>query len=126
MSRTRKEQRGGARAGFTLIELVVAILILTIGILGLAGTSAVITRQMGSGAKQTLAAAIAQSRIETVRSQACETLVATTGGPATTSGLTESWTIVPGTRRVDVTVTVSYDMANGTKTFPFSSSIPCI
>lgn len=125
MSRTSNGRVGGARGGFTLIELVVAIIILTIGILGLAGTSAVITRQMGGGAKQTLAATIAQSRIETVRSQDCQTLVATKGGPVVTSGLRETWEIVPQLRRVDVTVTVTYDMPNGTKTLPFASSIPC-
>jgi prepilin-type N-terminal cleavage/methylation domain-containing protein len=113
---TNIEMRSGARhepvvdgrRGFTLVELVVAIVILSIGILGLASTAAVVTKQMASGGRQTVAASVAQSRFELFRSYDCHTLVGegintstsqayTTTGTATTRGIKEDWTITDST-----------------------------
>lgn len=40
------EQRRAPRAGFTLVEVVIAILILAVGVIGLAGATAQIVRQV--------------------------------------------------------------------------------
>ena len=60
-----------ARQGFTLVDLIVAIVILSIGVLGLASTAAVVTPQIGGGAQQTRAATVAQTRFEELRSMPC-------------------------------------------------------
>ncbi len=61
----------GDRRGFTLVELIVAIVILSVGVLGLASTAAVVTRQIGGGAQQARAAAVAQARFESLRGMSC-------------------------------------------------------
>jgi Tfp pilus assembly protein PilV len=49
-----------ARDGFTIVEIIVAIMILSVGVLGLAATAAVVQKQMASGERQAAAAAIAR------------------------------------------------------------------
>ena len=59
MNATRRRRRhGGARRGFTLIEMIIAIIVMSIGIMGLAGTATYVATQMGGGAAQTVAAAM--------------------------------------------------------------------
>ena len=111
------------REGFTLVELIVAILILSVGLLGMASTSAVVLRQMSGGAKQSIAAAVAQSRMEILRANRCGTA---TSGTATTRGLSESWTVTPLTRSDSVRVVVSWTARSGiTRTNSYNSRIPC-
>ena len=65
-----------ARKGFSLIELMVAIMMLTVGLLGLAATTAVSTQMIGAGGRHTLAASVAQSRFETMQRGPCAALTA--------------------------------------------------
>ncbi len=53
--------------GFTLIEVLVAILVLGVGIIALVGTSAGVTRMIGRGKIETRAAQAASNRMETLR-----------------------------------------------------------
>lgn len=78
-----------SRRGFTIIELTVAIMIMVVGVLGLAGTAAMVTRLVGGAAQQTIAANIAASRFERLRSVPCTQIV---GNTATTRNITEKWT----------------------------------
>ena len=78
-----------ARPGLTIIELMAAVVILSIGVLGLAWTTTVVTRMMGEGDHHTDAATAAQSRFERLRSTRCPVV----GGSAT-SPLTEKWAVV--------------------------------
>jgi prepilin-type N-terminal cleavage/methylation domain-containing protein len=117
--------RPAARRGFTIVELVVAIVILSIGMLGLASTAAVVTRQIGGGAQQTIAASLAESRFEALRARSCVGLV---GGTAATRGITEVWTVATSTaaRARVVTDTVKWSVRGRLKRASYTSMIPCI
>lgn len=89
MNRTRR-RRGLRRRGFTIVEVIVSIMVMVVGVLGLASTAAVVQRLIGTGAQQTMAANVAQSRFERMRSLNCNLI---TSGSATRSGLREAWRV---------------------------------
>lgn len=53
-----------ARAGFTIIEVLMAVMILSVGVIALAGTAALTGRQMNEGNTRNRAASVAQSSFE--------------------------------------------------------------
>jgi prepilin-type N-terminal cleavage/methylation domain-containing protein len=110
------------RKGFSLIELMVAIMILTVGLLGLAATSAVATQMIGSGGRHTLAASVAQSRFELLRRGPCATL---SGGSGNTRGVSESWQIDSVRTSAFLTERVTYQTRRGPRTQIFRSVRPC-
>lgn len=57
--------------GFTIIEITVAIVVLTVGLLGLVTTAALVTRMIGRGQRSTMASTFAQRRLERLRLAAC-------------------------------------------------------
>lgn len=71
METTMRGTRPGRRddrEGFTLVELVIAMLILTVGVLGLAGTTAYVVRQVDIARLNSERAAALQSAVEYVQS----------------------------------------------------------
>ena len=128
MTRARRPSRTARRTprgGFTLVELVVAIVILTVGLLGLASTAAVVTRQMGGGAQQTIAANLATARFESLRASTCTGLA---GGTQVTRGITEVWTVASSTtaRARVVTDTLKWVVRGRAKRASYTSMIPCL
>ncbi|MDQ6887043.1 MAG: prepilin-type N-terminal cleavage/methylation domain-containing protein [Gemmatimonadota bacterium] len=112
-----------ARHGFTIVELLVAVMIMSIGVLGLASTAAVVNRQMGGGARRAQSAAVAQSRFETLRSTPCASIVT---GTASTSGITERWVATSaGTRQFVVSDTVTFPNPTGPRTQVYRSYVRC-
>jgi len=57
--------------GFTLIEVIIAIIVLTIGVMGLATTAALVTRMIARGQRSAMAATYAAQRMEQLRPAAC-------------------------------------------------------
>jgi type IV pilus modification protein PilV len=57
--------------GFTIVEVLIAVIVLSIGLLGLFGTSALVTRMVGRGQRSANAANFAMQRIERLRANAC-------------------------------------------------------
>src|SRR5262249_56954254 len=57
--------------GFTLIEMMIAIIVLSIGLLGLASTMALATRMAGRGQRSAMAATYATQQMERSRIAAC-------------------------------------------------------
>jgi prepilin-type N-terminal cleavage/methylation domain-containing protein len=110
------------RQGFTLIEIVVSMLILVVGILSMAGTSAMLSRQMGGARQQTVASLVAQGRIEQLRSVSCKSIA---GGSALTRGVTEVWVKKDTARAVIIIDTVKYVTPRGPRLQVFWSTIPC-
>lgn len=97
-------------AGFTLVEVMIAIIVLSVGALAMAGTSAAAIRMVGQGKRSTQAAQLAVSRLETLRrisrstSPACTSL--TSGNANAAYGMSESWTVTGAgaTRSVQIIV----------------------
>ncbi len=66
---------GPDREGFSLVELVIALVILTVGILGLAGTTAYVVRQVDISRINSERAAAVQSAVEYVGSISYDAVV---------------------------------------------------
>lgn len=67
MATTRKRGEGG----FTIIEVMIAVVILTVGLLGLTTTSGLVTRMIGRGQRSEVAALLAMQTMERARPRAC-------------------------------------------------------
>ena len=57
--------------GFTTVEAMVAVLVLTVGLLGLVTNSAMVTRMVAGGRQTGAVAALAQQRLEQLRATGC-------------------------------------------------------
>jgi len=57
--------------GFTIIEIIIAIIVLTVGVLGLVSTAALVTRMIGRGQRSAVASAFGARRLERLRAGAC-------------------------------------------------------
>ena len=57
--------------GFTLVELIVAIVLLAVGLLGTLGTAALVTRMVARGQRLGAAALFAAQRLERLRATGC-------------------------------------------------------
>ena len=112
-----------SRGGFTIVELMVAMMVFGIGVLGLAATTATVARLMGSASRQTMAAAVAQSRIEKLRSTACASLAS---GSETVRGINSTWTVIVATRGDSITETVTFPIGRGrTRTRVYKTMVTC-
>src|SRR2546427_4384918 len=58
--------------GFTIVEVIVAILVLTVGLLALVTSAALVTRMIGRGQRSAVAAQYAQRRLEMLRTSGCK------------------------------------------------------
>lgn len=104
----------GRRDGFTLIEVLIAIGILSVGILALLQTAASITVMLRDGRLRTMASAMASSRIDNLRLAATSTTptcAALTSGSASSLNFAETWTVTGAGRSRTVTATVT--VSNG-------------
>ena len=108
--------------GFTLVEAMVAIVVFAVGVLGLAGSAAVMTRQMGAGSRIARATIIARSRVELLSSQDCTKLA---NGTASVPGFSEQWIVVPVTRAVRVAEKVTFGGERGSRTRTYVTLLPC-
>jgi len=103
------------RRGFTIVETLVAVIILSIGVLALASTVGGITRMMSSGQQKTRAATVATSILDSLRNKAYSSIPKCSGlinGSKTTglygSRYAASWTINGAGTSRDVRIEVSY------------------
>ena len=119
-------------SGFTLVEVLVAIVILSIGLLALASATANVSRMAGYGKWATAASQLATRRLETIRQVAYSTTPSCTssamvgGGPLYANGMTESWRIVGTGNTRAVEIIVSYPRAPTVVTDSISTIIRCI
>jgi prepilin-type N-terminal cleavage/methylation domain-containing protein len=124
MTRIRRNSvRRKARKGFTLIEMIIAIIVMSIGIMGLAGTASYVAIQMGGGNVQTVAASLATKVADSLAARRCSSIVS---GTQTRRGVTLSWIVADSSRTKWVTDSVQYKPKRGpTKKFSYVTVIQC-
>ena len=113
------------REGFTIIEVLVAICILTVGILAMMGTSAAVQRLITRGRRVTQATQLGEQVLDSLRLKANENLQSCTGLVSNSTGysrqaVTVKWAIGALTningnvyeRQVQVFLTYAADRKN--------------
>lgn len=78
------------RRGFTLVEVLVALVLVEFGLLAVAASSAVAARQVAFAARAAHARDVARERLETLRWIACD---GTSEGSRTTAEVSEHWSV---------------------------------
>ena len=110
------------RSAFTLPEVLVAVLVLAIGILGLASSGTFIAIQAGEARALSEGAALAGRVLDSLRSVPCAGIVP---GQLTRKHSTARWTAAPATRSVRVDVLLEIPRRNGLRQWPISALLPC-
>jgi prepilin-type N-terminal cleavage/methylation domain-containing protein len=117
--------------GFALVEVILAIVLLTVGVMALVGSSAMATRMIGRGGRATEVAHVAGSRAEVLRRVAAGTTPrcggladGTAGWPG---GVVERWMVLgaAGDPARDVRLTLDYRVPGGNRTDTFTLSLDC-
>jgi Tfp pilus assembly protein PilV len=119
------------RVGLTVVEVLVAVVVLTVGVLALVGSSAQVSRMIGRGRHATVAAMVAIGRLERLRGAARSTSPPCTsaewqGGTAAEAGILQSWDILDLTgaaRRLQLIV--RYRTPIGTATDTVVTAVVC-
>ena len=116
-------------SGFTLVEVLVAVILLSVGILALASGSGAVFRMLGAGKRSTKAAAVASERLERLRRQANATnprCTALASGTATRPGnVTETWTVTGSGLTRDLQVWVRYPTSRGSTADTLFTTLAC-
>jgi prepilin-type N-terminal cleavage/methylation domain-containing protein len=112
VSRRRRRSRGPHERGFTLIEVMVALLLTAVAVMGLLGVYMAQARASSNTRHSSEAAVLAQDKLEQLRTQAG---VAGSGSEASinergiaTGVFTRRWTVTLGAGYADVVVTITW------------------
>ena len=108
-------------AGYTLVEIIVALLVFAVGALALAASSGIVAGAMANNAARELAARTAVSRLETIASQ-CATA---TSGHETVRQIESDWVTTPGPTTTDVTEAVRCPALGRSCTSKYRATIWC-
>jgi prepilin-type N-terminal cleavage/methylation domain-containing protein len=106
--------------GFTIVEVLVAIMVLSVGVMGLVTTAGLVTRMIGQGQRYSEASALANERIEILRTSRCP---AAGTGAETRGAYQINWTVtsVAGGKGRDLRVTVQSPTIRGSRTDTFET-----
>jgi hypothetical protein len=110
-----------------MVELMVALAIVSVGVFGLAGGATLVTRLLGGGTLQTRAALVANAHIENFRSMACTSV---SSGTDTVRSVISSWTATAlnsagAQRATSLTLTVRYPTTKGMRSQSYYTLLPC-
>ncbi len=105
-----------SRAGFSLVEVIIAMLVLTMGVLAMAGTTALVVRQTTIAQSTSERAAALQSTIERLRGMDFDSLA---NGSDSVGPFAVSWTVTGGPPISTVTIVMT-----GPGLTPVAGSLP--
>jgi prepilin-type N-terminal cleavage/methylation domain-containing protein len=109
-------------AGYTLIEVVVALLLFSVGALGLVATSAVIARELNANAIRERAGRMAESKLE-ILGAGCRGAAA---GREARGGIESEWSVTfPDSAHVSLLESIAYPTRRGSRTDSYRVTVPC-
>jgi prepilin-type N-terminal cleavage/methylation domain-containing protein len=112
-----------SRDGYTLLELIVALLVFAVGGLALAGTSAVMGRALNGDGVRERASRIAARQVE-ILVAAC---AGAGSGRQSVAQIESDWSVSrPDSSRISVTETVTYATANRRRTDSYRVLRSCL
>jgi Tfp pilus assembly protein PilV len=109
--------------GFTLVETIVAIVLIEIGLLALVASTGIVVRETLIVRARTTALELARNRVETIAATPC---IATVGGISAPSGFREDWSarLVPVSSR-EIGDSVTYTVQRVSRTVTLKTRTPC-
>ena len=111
------------RAGFTLIEVLIAVVLIDVGLLALVAASTVLVRQTNDLKARTAASRSAANRVQLLGAGSC---VATSGVAVGPSTLREEWSAVLQANNVrELRDSVSFVTGGDTHAVVFRTRLPC-
>ena len=116
-------------SGFTVVEVLVAVVVISIGLLALAGSSAAAARMLAGGRQATLAAEAAERRLEELRRQAHAAAPAcpapASGSVSGSDGIDERWAVLAGSGTAVLRVIVTRHTSRGDVTDTLATAVAC-
>ena len=110
------------RPAFTLPEVLVATLVLSIGILGLASSGTFIAIQAGEARAITEGSLLAGRVFDSLRATPCAAVIA---GQVTQKQVTMRWAVGPAPRSIHVRATLEVPGRNRLRQWPIEALLPC-
>ena len=118
-----------AIAGFTLLEVLFAIVIVSVGVLGFAGTLRGVASLAGQGKARGHAAILLAARVSRLRSEvlagAPGCAIPPAGSASSSSGIKESWAALLDGRLVEARIAVTIPRPGGTIADTLITRFPC-
>lgn len=107
----------------SLVEVLVSVLMIAVALGGVMSSTSAVARQMGGGMRMTVAASLAQTRLDSLASLSCAQLVQGLTGTAITRGISQTWDVTDG--RNTKTLTVTLTIPRKVQRPSYSTVIPC-
>ena len=121
------------RPAFTIVELLVAIVVFTIGLIALAATSGLVAAHVGDGGRLTAAAHAfveaevdvyaARTVLDSLGAQRCDAIIA---GSAAHDGIAVEWTAARDSDAVQVDLIAGAMLRHGTRRDAYKLVVPCV
>ena len=116
-------RRNRARRGITLVEILVSIILIAVALGGALNSAGAVATQMGGGMRHTVAASLAQTRLDSLASLSCAQLADGLNGSVTTRGVKEEWKVIDG--RNIKTLSVTLTIPRRVQKPVYTTVIPC-
>jgi len=112
----------GMRPAFTIIELLVATVVLTVGVLALAATAGLVASQVGEGGQLTSTAHLARSILDSLTATPCASL---TSSSVARDRTTLRWTVARDSAAARVDLSVGSALRRGARRDAYRALVPC-
>jgi hypothetical protein len=111
------------RPAFTIIEMLVAIVVFTIGVIALAATSGLVAAHVGDGGRLTAAAHAARTVLDSLGAQRCDAII---GGSAPRDGIDVEWFVSRDSAAAQIELIAGAILRRGTRRDAYRLVVPCV